>query len=128
MSTSIHHEISFKSAPARIYQALTSAKEFSALTGGAPTEIATVPGGAFSAFGGQITGRQVELVPGTRVVQAWRAGSWPEGVYSIARFELKADGKATKLTFDQSGYPQDAETMLEGGWHKMYWEPLKTLA
>jgi hypothetical protein len=38
-------------------------------------------------FGGDISGRNVELVPGRRAVQAWRSNAWPEGVYSIVRFE-----------------------------------------
>jgi transposase-like protein len=51
--------------------------------------LALVEGGPFSLFGGHITGRQVELVPDQLVVQAWRAKTWPAGVYSIARFELR---------------------------------------
>jgi activator of HSP90 ATPase len=75
-------------------------------------------------FGGDIRARNVELVPNRRVVQAWRSQAWPEGVYSIVRFELSPLGQATKLVFDQAGHPEDAQKMLEGGWPKMYWEPM----
>ena len=75
-------------------------------------------------FDGAIVGRHVELVPGKRVVQAWRTQRWPEGLYSIVRFELSGKGKQTKLVFDQSGHPDDDQDMLSGGWHKMYWEPM----
>jgi hypothetical protein len=27
---------------------------------------------------------------------------------------------------EHTGYPDGGEEHLEGGWHKMYWEPLKT--
>jgi hypothetical protein len=27
--------------------------------------------------------------------------------------------------FDYTGYPEEAHAMLDGGWHAMYWEPLK---
>ena len=80
-----------------------------------------------SMFGGDIRGLNVELVPGKRVVQAWRSSAWPQGVYSIVRFELAAAGKETKLTFDQAGYPEGAHEMLDGGWHQMYWEPMNAM-
>ena len=91
----------------------------------APADIDPSPGGAFSCFGGRITGRNIELVPNRRIVQAWRAGTWPEGVYSIVRFELETHGADTKLTFDQSGFPDGNREHLESGWPKMYWEPLR---
>ena len=87
----IHEELEFPVAPHRIYEALLDAKQFSAFSG-VPAEIHREAGGAFSLFGGQITGRNVELVPDRRIVQASRAASWPEGVYSIVRFELQAKG------------------------------------
>ncbi len=75
------------------------------MTGGRAADIADDVGGAVSMFGGDIRGRNVELVPGKRVVQAWRSQAWPEGVYSIVRFELAPEGKGTKLVFDQAGHP-----------------------
>jgi activator of HSP90 ATPase len=84
------------------------------------------PGAAISLFGGRITGRNVELVPDHRLVQAWRAASWPDGQYSIVNFQLEDDGSGgTKLVFDQTGFPAAAHDDLAAGWHKMYWEPLK---
>jgi activator of HSP90 ATPase len=125
MSQSIHQEVVFKASAKKLYQALTDAKQFSAFTGGAPAEIAPAAGGAFSCFGGMIAGRNVELVPDRRLVQAWRAGNWPEGVYSIVRFELKEQGGETRLVFDQAGHPAEQTPHLEGGWQQMYWEPLR---
>jgi activator of HSP90 ATPase len=123
MSASIHQEVVITASTQRVYEALTDAQQFSAFTG-APAEIDRDAGGAFSCFGGRITGRNVELIPNRRVVQAWRAGTWPEGVYSIVRFELDAQGSDTKLTFDQSGFPGSNREHLESGWPKMYWDPL----
>ncbi|MGH6982130.1 MAG: SRPBCC domain-containing protein [Stellaceae bacterium] len=119
----IHQEVSFKANPKKVYDALLDAKAFAAFTG-PPATIDAKVGGAISGFGGMITGINVELVSGKRIVQAWRAGNWPEGIHSIVRFELAAAGSGTKLTLDHSGAPDGSEEMLEGGWHKMYWEPL----
>jgi activator of HSP90 ATPase len=123
--SSIHQEVTIKASPQRVYDALTNAERFSAFTGGAPAQIDAAPGGAFSGFGGMIVGRNIELVPNQRVVQAWRVANWSAGVYSIAKFELQADGPDTKLVFDQAGFPADQVEHLAPGWHKMYWDPLK---
>ncbi len=87
-------------------------------------------GGAFSCFGGVITGRNVELLPDRRIVQAWRVAMWPEGLYSIVKVELRPQGTETRLTLDHVGFPEEMRAHLngedpEGGWHRQYWEPLK---
>jgi activator of HSP90 ATPase len=43
-------------------------------------------GGTFTLFGGYVTGRNLEMLPDERLVQAWRAGSWKPGAFSIAAF------------------------------------------
>lgn len=120
----IHQEITFTHSPAEIYRALTTSEVFSRITG-APAEIHPGEGGAFSCFGDQIVGRNIELKTDRRIVQAWRASAWPEGVYSIVRLCLDPAGNGTRLTLDHSGYPENAAEHLEAGWHKMYWEPLR---
>lgn len=123
----IHQEVDIKGTPQAVYDVLTSSEKFAKMTGGREASISAEEGGAVSLFGGDIQARNVELVPGKRVVQAWRSGAWPEGVYSIVRFELQSNGGGTKLTFDQSGYPDEAHDMLSGGWQQMYWEPMNAI-
>jgi activator of HSP90 ATPase len=120
----IKQEITFTAPVSKVYEALTQSAAHAAFTG-APAEISGDEGGAFSAYGGKVHGRQIELVPNERVVQAWRAGSWPEGVFSIARYDLSDVGGKTKLVFEQDGVPEDQVGHIDGGWHKMYWEPLR---
>ena len=120
----IHFEIDLKGPPQRVYEALTDSKQFAAVTG-APAEIQREAGGSFSLFGGHIHGRNVELVSSRRVVQAWRAADWPEGVYSIARFELKPQGSGTRLVFDHTGFPPELKAPLEEGWEEHYWATLR---
>ena len=132
----IHLETVFRAGRKRVYDALTDAKQFHQVTqlsaavqsgmasGTAPTEIANAPGGAFSFFGGYISGRNIELVPNERIIQAWRAGNWPPGIYSIIKFDLVEQGSDTKLVFDQTGFPKgDGEHLVEG-WKTNYWAPL----
>jgi activator of HSP90 ATPase len=131
----IHQEPTFKASRKRVYEALTDATQFQkiillsaamktmSLTN-LPAQISTEPGGAFALFGGYITGRQVELVPDQRIVQAWRAGSWDPSFYSIADFTLVEQGSGTKIIFEHRGFPKGLGEHLLAGWKGNYWEPL----
>jgi uncharacterized protein YndB with AHSA1/START domain len=134
---SIHQEPVFKASRKRVYEALTDAKQFDKVVqlsaamksgmapGAKPTEIGREAGGAFELFGGYVTGRHLELVPNERIVQAWRAGSWDPGDYSIAKFQLVEQGAGTKIVFDHAGFPKGKAGHLAEGWKMNYWEPLE---
>lgn len=135
---SIHQEPVFKAGPKRIYEALMDSKQFDKVIqlsgamqsmhlGDKPAEISREAGGAFALFGGYITGRNVELVPNQRIVQAWRVGRWDPGVYSIAKFELVEQGAGTRIVFDHAGFPKGEAEHLASGWKAHYWEPLAKL-
>jgi activator of HSP90 ATPase len=119
----IHQEVIIKANRKRVYEVLTDTEQFRKLSGGMDTKISREPGGAFSLFGGVITGRQIELVPGERIVQAWRS-EWAPGDYSIARFVLKDQGSDTMIIFDHTGFPQGAAEHLATGWKEHYWDGL----
>ena len=127
----IHQEVMIKASHARVYQALTDAKQFSKVTDfsmpGVATAISPEVGGAFSLFGGYISGRHIEMVPNERLVQAWREKDWATGVYSIVKFQLSGDVSHTKLVFDHTGFPTGNAYHLAPGWKSHYWEPLKRL-
>ena len=138
---SIHMEVVFKANRKRVYAVLTDVKLFekvvqqsAAMKGGmppgaAPAAISGEAGGAFTLFGGHISGRHVELVASERVVQAWRASNWGPGVYSVAKFALVEQGSDTKLVFDHTGFPKGEAETLAAGWKANYWEPMaKVLA
>jgi len=121
--TSLHDETDFKASPQRIYEVLLDSKQFAACTG-MPATIDPNPGGAFTMFGGLIEGRNVELVPSVRIVQAWRPAHWDPGIYSIAHFEFKPKDSGTLLAFDHTGFPEGDYDSLEWGWTNHYWNPL----
>jgi activator of HSP90 ATPase len=133
---SIHQEPSFKASRARVYEVLTDSMQFDKVAESSeamksmpqmkkPSEISRQAGGPFALFGGYIIGRQIELVPNELIVQAWRAGSWDRGVYSIARFELTEQGEGTKILFDHTGFPKGQAEHLALGWEAQYWGPLR---
>ena len=122
--TYLHQEIDIKANRQRIYDALLDSKQFTAFSG-APAEINREPGGTFSMFGGLIVGRNVEMVPKERIVQAWRPAAWEPGIYSLVKFELKEEGSQSKIVLDHTGFPEGNFRHLDYGWHAHYWEPLK---
>lgn len=133
---SIHQEPLFKASRKRVYEALTDAQQFNKIVQisaakepmisleKSPTQISREAGGTFTLFGGIIVGRNVELVPNQRIVQAWRVAYWEPGIYSIARFELVGQGTAIKLVFDHAGFPKGQAEHLAAGWKGHYWDPL----
>jgi activator of HSP90 ATPase len=122
--TSLHQEVTFTVTPSRFYEVLLDSKQFAAVTG-LPAEIDPKAGGAFTTFGGLIVGRNVELIPGQRIVQAWRPTNWGPGVYSIVKFELKPQGSGVLVVLDHTGFPESDFEGLTSGWPERYWEPLK---
>jgi activator of HSP90 ATPase len=122
--TSLHQEVDLPVGPERIYHLLLDSKEFAELSG-MPAEIDGVAGGAFAMFGKVIYGRNVELIPNQRVIQAWGDTGWGSGVYSIARFELKKQGSGTRVVLDHTGFPEGSYDHLYVGWKGHYWEPMQ---
>jgi activator of HSP90 ATPase len=137
-NAAIRQHVELRASPSRVYEALTVASEFDKVTrlsaamnssmkamlGTAITLIDARPGGAFSLFGGFVSGFNLELRKSVLIVQAWRSRSWEAGFYSIARMQLFQRGNGTTLLFDHAGFPNSAACHLAEGWHMNYWKPL----
>jgi activator of HSP90 ATPase len=135
----IHQETTYKSNRKRIYDALLDTGQFDKITnqspemkankslGDKPTSISRETGGTFTIFGGHIIGRNLELVPNERIVQAWRVIDWDAGHYSIVKFEFVEQGSGTRIVFDHTGFPKGQAEHLATGWKLHYWEPLAEL-
>jgi activator of HSP90 ATPase len=135
---SIHQQVLLPISSDKIYDVLTNAAQFQKLSlfspdippatlTSHPAQLSNEPGSAFTLFGGNIEGRQIELVPAKRVVQAWRVADWAPGLYSIARFELLGNGNSTKIIFDHTGFPRGAADHLAAGWRSHYWNGIMKL-
>ena len=122
---SITQQALISAEPAEVYAILADASALSALSGmgGVPGHSA---GEEFSAFDGHVTGRQIELVPGERVVQAWRFPQWAPGTFSMVSFTLAAAAGGTRLVIDQHGVPDDWHDHVDTNWPTFYLTPLTT--
>jgi len=84
-------------------------------------------GGTFSLFAGTVTGHNVKLVPGSKIVQKWRFNTWPEGHYSNVNIELQAKEGKTILRLTQEGVPADEGERTEEGWRRNIWGRAKMM-
>jgi activator of HSP90 ATPase len=118
----------FNAKPSEIYNALMNSAKHSKFTG-APAEIDPTVGGSFTAHGGYITGKNLELIPGKKIVQSWHAEeeNWPADYFSKTTYELKEDNGGTTLNFTHEGVPEEHAASIADGWITYYWEPLKEM-
>jgi uncharacterized protein YndB with AHSA1/START domain len=129
---SIHHQAAIAADPAQVYELLADAGALSALSG-MSGQAGRSAGAEFSAFDGHVTGRQIELEQGRRIVQAWRFPVWDDGRYSIVRFTLEPEDGGTVLVIEQDGEPDDLDSLgchltwhehLDANWPMFYLTPL----
>ncbi len=125
MPKTIRQTVTFRASPHDVYEALMDSRRHAKFTGGT-AKISRKLGGTFSVFDGYAEGKNLELVPDRKIVQSWRASDWPEGHYSTITFALKKVSGGTRLTFTQSGVPEDQFTSVKQGWIEFYWTPMKT--
>lgn len=122
----IRQTVTFKSSPHDVYETLMDSRKHGRFTGAKAT-ISRKVGGRFSISEGQIEGENLELVPDEKIVQTWRMDDWPEGHYSKATFQFEeVDGK-TKMTFVQTGVPEEFYEDIKQGWKDYYWAPMKEM-
>jgi activator of HSP90 ATPase len=125
MTKTIRQTVTIGAAPRKVYETLLNEKKHAKFTG-AKAVISRKAGGAFSCYGKYLGGFNLDLVPGKRIVQAWRSNHWPKGTYSIATFALsRSRGGRTRLVFTQVGVPASSSKHMNQGWRQHYWKPLK---
>jgi uncharacterized protein YndB with AHSA1/START domain len=112
-------------SPDRIYAAWLSSAEHSAFTGDKAT-VEPYVGGKHSSFDGYAVGRTIELQPGRRIVQTWRAEDFPIGSPdSRIEVTLEETVGGTMLTILHTEIPSGLGTSCRDSWLKYYLEPLK---
>jgi activator of HSP90 ATPase len=122
----LQQTVTFKASPREVYDMLMVSKKHQSLSG-QPAKISPKVGGAFTAWGKHITGFNLALEPGKKIVQAWRATGWWPDHYSVAIYDLVKVASGTKLKFTQIGIPPDRYSGHYRGWIETYWTPMKEI-
>lgn len=127
-TVSIHQSILVPAKANQIYEIMMHADKHADLTSDDAIIEDTV-GSAFSFFSGYITGTNVELIYGKRIVQLWQAKEevWPTTHFSIVIFDLIEQGNSTLIEFTQEELPKQLEKSIYDGWYDYYWNPMLEL-
>ncbi len=120
----VHQTAIIPATPARIYSALISSKEHSAITG-AKASMSAKKGGKWNAFEGWCSGKNVQLIKNKKITQTWRGDDWPAKHYSEVTFTLTPTKTGTKLTLDHKNVPANQAVGVREGWKEYYWKPMK---
>ena len=112
-------------APQSIYRAWLDTRLHSAMTGGTAV-MSSQLGAKISAWDGYISGANIELVPGERIVQTWRTTKFAEtDPDSTITVHLLSTPEGTRLTLTHSNVPDGHTSYEQGGWQQFYFEPMR---
>ncbi len=108
-----------------IYSAWLSAKGHAAMTG-SPAKGTPRVGCRFTAWEGYIEGKNLELVPHSLIVQAWRTSDFPDGApdsqLKIALSEVRG---GTRVTLTHIDIPAGQAKGYKQGWIDYYFKPMR---
>jgi len=114
----------FACPPGEMYECLMDQGRMSMFTQ-SNCRISREVGGEFTLFGGSVSGTQLELVPGEKIVQSWRFDNWPAGQFSTVTISLNEGGRGCKLSLKQVGVPLDEIERVKFGWENQFWSRIK---
>ena len=107
-----------------IYNAWLNSDGHAAMTGADATAGNNI-GDAFTAHDGYISGKNMELVPFTKIVQTWRTTEFEEGEEdSILEVTLADKDGNTMVTLNHCNLPPHGNQYYQG-WIDYYFEPMK---
>jgi len=77
----------------------------------------------FKLWGGDIFGKNLEVITETKLVQEWFGGKWKEA--SIVTFNLTEDNGLTTVELIHKNIPDNEFEDIKKGWDEYYIGPLK---
>lgn len=124
MAKSFEVKTVLPATPEQVYAAWLDSTAHGEMTGGAANTSAEV-GAAHSAWDGYITGKNLALKPGARILQSWRSEEFPDDAPdSTIEVLLRAVDAGTELTLVHRDVPDDQADDYEQGWLDHYFEPM----
>ena len=113
--------------PKEIYDAWLDSRLHAKMTGGHPATITAVQGERFAVWWGFITGKNIVLEPGKRIVQSWRTTQFeesdPDSQIDVL-LEMVAGG--TRVTIHHTNVPDRLTNYRDGGWQRDYFDLMKS--
>ncbi|ABF42876.1 conserved hypothetical protein [Candidatus Koribacter versatilis Ellin345] len=123
MTKAIQQSVTFPASARELFETYVDSRKHTASTG-MPAKISRKVGGKFSGFGGMIGGRNLMLVPGQMIVQAWRSAAWKKtdanSILTITFTDTKSGGRVDLVHVNVPAHDHRGVTE---GWKKYYWKP-----
>src|SRR5208337_3482289 len=119
MTPTIQQSVRFRTSPQTLFSMYLDSRKHAESTG-APAKISKQAGGRFAAFGGQLEGKNLLIVPGKRRVHHWKKEDWSVLILTFSRV---AGGAQVDLV--HVGVPAYDQKGVREGWPKYYWRPWK---
>ena len=110
--------------PRALYDAFLDSRRHAAMTG-AKAKMSSRVGGRWTAWDESLSGTNLELVPGKKIVQAWRGSDFPGDHHSRLTLTFTASASGTRVTLVQTDVPDELVDEYAQGWRDYYWAPMK---
>lgn len=125
MNKTIEQTVDFKGiTAAELFDIYVNPKKHAMLHGGAKTNISAREGDKFSLLDGNLTGRNLLVVPGRMIVQSWRGNVWNEDdLDSILTLTFHNTKDGARIIMAHSFTPSQFKEL----WKQVYWDPMKAL-
>lgn len=120
MKTIKQHYI-IRATPEEVFLALTNPLAIE-LWSGFPAIMEAKEGSEFSLFEGDISGRNITIVPDRQLVQEWYFGD--SGEQSLVTISLSPEGHKTRVELLHTHIPDEVYEEFVEGWRKYYWNAI----
>ena len=124
MTPVIQQSVRFRTSPQSLFDLYLDSRKHTRSTG-APARISRRVGGKFTAFGRQLQGKNLLIVPGKQIVQFWRATHWKKADWSILVLTFRKVAGGAQIDLVHIGVPSYDHKGVRDGWPKYYWGPWK---
>jgi len=124
----VRQTVVLPATPKALYSMYLNPRVHRAITGH-EVRIGSRPGAPFRAFGGALSGRILQTVPGRLIVQSWRSSPFHKGDHDstlILRF-LPAGKNRGRIDLVHVNVPTHDYHGVNKGWKNYYWKPWRKL-
>lgn len=114
----IKQNYAIRATPEEVFLALTNPLTIE-LWSGYPAIMEAKEDFEFSLFGGEISGRNIKIIPNRQLVQEWYFGDNNE--QSVVTINLNPVRNNTMVELVHTNIPDEVFLEFEKGWRKYYW-------
>lgn len=123
MNEAIQQKVQFKgTSTSELFDIYTNPEKHSAIHGGAETKITKEEGDTFSLMNGNLTGRNLKIVPDRMIVQSWKGNIWKEGDLDSILILIFSDTEGgAQIELIHACTPEQ----FPDRWEEIYWAQMR---